>query len=228
METTIQTKRTLALSVLAGLIAGGILAALDVALVIPAMNLLTDEVIDQLVAGGEFDEDFDARTSSIYVASTVGAVGLGIGAGALFGSARIISQRAPSFADSMLLAAVAWLVLYAVPSAKYPPSLAALYDQSSADQYYPLYFGYVAVSGLSALVIFLAFRKVRAKNKLFGIAAAYFVVVAVSHFAFPTADVDSAFTQSMLNHWRTMVSVSTAAFWFSAGALAFLLCRARR
>ena len=128
-----------------------------------------------------------------------------------------------SFACAMLIAGLAWFVLYAGPAAKFPPSPLALFKGEAAAQYYPLYFGYLAVSGLAALGIVLGFRKARSKNKILGMAAVHFVVIAIAFLAFPNYGLDSTIYQKLVNYWRASVSAAYTAFWFSAGAIAGLL-----
>jgi hypothetical protein len=221
---SVRTSRIIALSILAGLIAGGFLAALQVAILQPYMNSLVDGIIDELVASGEFDEElFDSHTKSVYLSQTVGSAVMGVAAGALIGGVCAVGRSKAGIVNAILIAGITWFVLYAVPVAKYPPSPIAMYSEEAAAEYYPLYFSYLALSGLAALVVAAALRKVSRKNKFFGMAAAYLVIVAIAYAVFPSYDLDSTFDQSRLNTWRAVFSAAMAAFWFSAGAIAGLL-----
>ena len=221
---SVRPSRIIALSILAGLIAGGFLAGLQVAIIQPYMNLLVDGIIDELLADGEFDEElFDTHARSVYLGQTVGSVIMGVGAGALIGGVCAVGKSKAGIGNAILIAGIAWFVLYAVPVAKYPPSPIAMYTEAAAAEYYPLYFSYLALSGLAALVVAAAFRRVSRKNKFFGMAAAYLVIVAIAYAIFPSYDLDPTFDQSRLNTWRAVISAAIAAFWFSAGAIAGLL-----
>lgn len=216
--------RVLALSILAGLIAGGILAALQVAVVGPYVNLLVGGIIDELMAGGEFDEElFDSQARSVYLGQTAGSAVMGLTAGALIGGVIAFGRGRAGFGDALLIAGIAWFVLYAVPTAKYPPSPIAMFSEEAAAEYYPLYFSYLALSGLAALGVTAAFSRLSRKNRLFGMAAAYLVIVAVAYAIFPSYELDATFDQPLLNTWRALVSAAMTAFWFSAGAIAGLL-----
>ena len=216
--------RIFALSVLAGLIAGGILAALQVAVVRPYMNSLVEGIIDELLADGEFDEElFDSQARSVYLMHTAGSAVMGLAAGALIGGVSALAKSKAGIGDAMLIAGIGWFVLYAVPTAKYPPSPIAMFSEEAAAQYYPLYFSYLALSGLAALGVTAAFRKVSKRNRLFGMAAAYLVIVAIAYAVFPPYELDSTFDQPLLNSWRALVSAAMTAFWFSAGVIAGLL-----
>jgi hypothetical protein len=224
MTASVQRGRVFALSILAGLIAGGILAALNLVALQPYINLLADDIIDELIADGEFDEEeFDAQARTVFLAQTAGSAAIGIAAGSLIGGVLVFAKRDGGIAEALLIAGIAWFVLYAMPAAKYPPSPVAMFNGDAAAEYYPLYVGYLALSGLSALGVVAGFRKVAGRNKYFGMAAVYLVIVAIAYFVFPSYERDSTFDQASINSWRAMSSATTAIFWFSAGGIAGLL-----
>jgi hypothetical protein len=213
--------RIIVLSILAGLIAGGILAGINLYVVQPSTNALVGGIIDELMADGEFDEEeFDSQARNAYLTQTVGSAAIGIAAGALIGCASVYGKRNAGIADALLIAGIAWFVLSAVPAAKYPPSPIAMFSGEAAAEYYQLYISYLVVSGLAALGVAFGFGRMTGRNKVFGMAAAYLVVIAIAYFVFPPYELDSTFDQSLLNPWRALVSASAAAFWFSAGAIA--------
>jgi hypothetical protein len=148
---------------------------------------------------------------------------MGVAAGALIGGVCAVGRSKAGIGNAILIAGIAWFVLYAVPAAKYPLSPIAMYSEEAAAEYYPLYFSYLVLSGLAALVVAAAFRKVSRRNKFFGMAAAYLLIVAVAYAIFPNYDHDSTFDQSLLNSWRAAVSAAMAAFWFSVGTISGLL-----
>jgi hypothetical protein len=220
--------RIFAVSVLAGLLAGGMMAALNLVLVRPYFDLIAESVIDQQMADGAYDEEeFDSRLESAYLNQTWGALGIGLASGALIGGVRVSTGtragRHATLVDALIIAGVAWFVLYVVPVIKYPLSPAAMFDAEAEGTFYPLYYGYLAVSGLAALAIAAAFRRISVKNKIFGMAALYLVVVAVAFFMFPGYELDSTFDQQLLNAWRASVSAATTALWFASGLISGIL-----
>lgn len=219
--------RILALSILGGLIAGGILAAVSLIIVQPLNNAIADLVIDELVADGEFDEEeFDSQMQSMYRLQTLGSVAAGLADGALIGGTYIAGKRlnAP-MRHAIVIAGIAWFVLYAVPSVKYPPSPLIFFHAEAASSFYPLSIGYAAVSGLAALGITIGFRKISRKNKIFGMAATYLVIVAIAFVFFPEYDPDSSYPQALINAWSASVSAAMTVFWFSAGIICGVLWR---
>jgi hypothetical protein len=219
--------RILALSILGGLIAGGILAAVSLIIVQPLNNAIADLVIDELVADGEFDEEeFDSQMQSMYRLQTLGSVAAGLAAGALIGGTYVAGKQfnAP-MRHAILIAGIAWFVLYAVPSVKYPPSPLTFFHAEAASSFYLLSIGYAAVSALAALGTVIGFRKISRKNKIFGMAATYLVIVAIAFVFFPEYDPDSSYPQALINAWSASVSAAMTVFWFSAGIICGVLWR---
>jgi MFS family permease len=240
MIASLQSSRVFALSILAGLIAGGIAVAANAALVQPYTNAIVELWIDELLAEGEFDEEeFDLQAQSIYSSQVTGYIINGLAAGALVGGVYIFSSSSSNsklptaaaattitspFKVAVMIAGAAWFVLYVVPAVKYPPSPEALLDSEAAGSYYPLYAGYVTVSGLSALGIATGFRRVKRKDKMFGMAALYLAVMAAVFFAFPDYQEDTLlFPQPVVNAWRASISAAMTALWFAAGMISGLL-----
>jgi len=243
MIASLQSSRVFALSILAGLIAGGIAVAANAALVQPYTNAIVELWIDELLAEGEFDEEeFDLQAQSIYSSQVTGYIINGLAAGALVGGVYVFSSSSSNsklptaaatttttitspFKVAVMIAGAAWFVLYVVPAVKYPPSPEALLDSGAAGSYYPLYAGYVTVSGLSALGIATGFRRVKRKDKMFGMAALYLAVMAAVFFAFPDYQEDTLLfpQQPVVNAWRASISAAMTALWFAAGMISGLL-----
>jgi uncharacterized protein (DUF2062 family) len=228
MMERLQTGRAFGLSILAGMIAGGVLAGINMALVQPYTTMLADIELETLLAEGEFDEEeFDARLQSIYFSQLYGPIILGLAGGALVGGAFVagkVRTMGPLKA-AIAIAGIAWFVLYVVPSVKYPPSPEAMFDPEAAGTYQALFAGYTALSGLAAFGIAFGFRKVKRKEKAFGAAALYLAVVAGAFFAFPDyrSEDDPFLPQPLLNAWRSAISLSMTAFWFALGIICGVL-----
>jgi hypothetical protein len=223
----LQTGRTFWLSILAGLAAGGILAGINIVLVQPYTAAFADIELETLLAEGEFDEEeFDARLQSIYFSQLYGSVIIGLAAGVLVGGIFVAGRsRTNPVKAAVLIAGIAWFVLYVIPAVKYPPSPETVFDPEAAGTYQTLLAGYTAVSGLSVLGIAFGFRKVKRKEKVFGAAALYLVVVAGAFFAFPSfqSEDDPFLPQPIINGWRSAISLSMTVFWFVLGIVTGLL-----
>lgn len=219
--------RTFSLAILAGLVAGGILAGINLLLVQPYTTTLADMELENLLAEGEFDEaEFDAQLQSIYFSRQYGSVAIGLGGGTFVGGAFVISKtRMAPLKASLLTVGIAWFAIYVIPTVKYPPSPEAAFNAEAAALYQTLLAGYTIVSGLAALAIALSFRMVKREDKVFGAAALYLVTVAAAFYAFPDyqSEDDSLLPQPILNAWRSAISLSMTVFWLALGAIAGLL-----
>ena len=209
---------------MAGLIASGILFAINSALVQPYTHALAEIEIDQQLAEGEFDEEeYDIQVQSISNLERTGSLALGLAGGALVGGAHFFARsiRASPVLVGLMIAGAAWFALYVVPVIKYPPNSEALFDPAST--YYSTAATYLAISGLAALGAAAAFSRVKRKNKAFGAAALYLVVVAVAFFVFPSYEDANYLPQPLLAGWRSAIAAAMTAFWFSLGIISGLL-----
>ena len=222
-----QKTRTFALSILAGFIGGGILAGISATLVQSSTTGLTDVEIENLLSEGEFDEEeFDLQLQSIRYFQLYGSVIIGLVAGALLGGIFLISRiRTRPLKAALMIAGIAWFVLYVIPTVKYPPSFEAMFNPEAAVKYQTLLAGYTVISGLSALTTVAAFSKVKKKGKMLAAAAIYLISIAVAYFVFPdyVSENDSVLPQQALAAWRSAVSLSMTVFWLSLGVAGGLL-----
>ena len=220
--------RSFGLSILAGLVASGVLVGINVALVQPYTAALAEIELENLVAMGEFDEEeFDAQLQSIYFSQLYGSIIIGLAAGALVGGTFVVGKirRTSPLKAALLIAGIAWFVLYVIPTVKYPPSPAAAFDPEVAGTYQGFLAGYTTVSALAALGITFGFRNVRRKEKALAAAALYLMVVAGAFRAFPDyqSEDDSLLPLPLLSAWRSAISLSMTVFWFALGITCGLL-----
>lgn len=220
--------RSFGLSILAGLVASGVLVGINVALVQPYTAALAEIELENLLAMGEFDEEeFNAQLQSIYFSQLYGSIIIGLAAGALVGGTFVVGKirRTSPLKAALLIAGIAWFVLYVIPTVKYPPSPAAAFDPEVAGTYQGFLAGYTTVSALAALGITFGFRNVRRKEKALAAAALYLMVVAGAFLAFPDyqSEDDSLLPLPLLSAWRSAISLSMTVFWFALGITCGLL-----
>ena len=227
MTEQLQKTRILGLSILAGVIAGGILAGISTTLVQSYTMALTDVEIENLLSEGEFDEEeFDLQLQAIQYSLLYSSIIIGLGAGALLGSIFLIGRiRTRPLKAAIMIAGIAWFVLYVIPTVKYPPSFEAMFNPEAAITYQTLLGGYAIISGLSALTAVAAFSKVKKKGKMLAAAAIYLIAIAAAYIIFPDyiSENDSLLPQQSLAAWRSAVSLSMTAFWLSLGIAGGLL-----
>jgi len=228
MMRPLHTGRSFGLSILAGLVASGVLVGINVALVQPYTAALAEIELENLLAMGEFDEEeFNAQLQSIYFSQLYGSIIIGLAAGALVGGVFVVGKirRTSPLKAALLIAGIAWFVLYVIPTAKYPPSPAAAFDPEVAGTYQGFLAGYTTVSALAALGITFGFRNIMRKEKALAAAALYLMVVAGAFLAFPAyqSEDDSLLPLPLLSAWRSAISLSMTVFWFALGITCGLL-----
>ncbi|HXV46504.1 MAG TPA: CbtA family protein [Nitrososphaera sp.] len=225
----LQTGRAFGLSILSGLIAGGILVGINMTLLQPYTAALAELELENLLAEGEYDEElYDAQLQSIYFSQLYVPIITGLAGGALVGGAYVFSKiRMDPVKAALVIAGIAWFVIYVVPAVKYPPSPEVMFGSEAAGTYQLLLAGYTAVSGLAALGSAFGFSRIKRKEKAFGAAALYLAVVAGAFFAFPDfqSEDDSFLPQPLLAGWRSAISLSMTVFWFALGIITGVLLK---
>lgn len=218
------TTRIIAVSIAAGIVAGLILAAFNSTVVRPYTVKLADDYSTFLEVTGELDFDaYERSLQSLYLWQTAGPIITGGISGGAFAAVYAKFRTSKPLMAALIIVGVAWFSLYAMPAAKYPSSLEALFDQEAARSYYSLYSSYSAISGLAALGSAIAFWKTRRKNWPFGAAGVYLAIVAAMYFVFPPyPEVDYVDLQ-LLNGWRSVSAAGMTAFWFLLGIIAGVL-----
>ncbi|MEW5840472.1 CbtA family protein [Nitrososphaera sp.] len=228
MAVTTQKKQAVALSAGAGLLAGVVLAAMNLFVVGPYVEQMADVYFDVLASEGELgDEEFEAALKSLYAWQMAFPVAMGLAAGALVGviylriaSAGDIGRRKGAFKIALAVAVAAWVALYVMPALKYPYPPGVLFDPEAAGAYMALFSGYAALSGAAALGSAIAFSRMgKRSNWYFGAAGAYLAVMAAMFFAFPDYQQQQSdiIPLPLLNAWRSASAAVMTAFWFTLG-----------
>lgn len=218
------TTRVIAVSIAAGIVAGLILAAFNSTVARPYIVKLADDYSTFLEVTGELDfDEYERSLRSLYLWQTAGPIIMGGVSGGAFAAVYAKFRTSKPLMTALMIVGVAWFSLYAMPAAKYPSSLEALFDQEAARSYYSLYASYSAISGLAALGSAIAFSKTKRKNWPFGAAGVYLAIAAAMYFVFPSyPEVDYVDLQ-LLNGWRSVSAAGMTAFWFLLGIIAGVL-----
>jgi hypothetical protein len=221
----IATTKALSISVLAGLLAGAVLAGMNLFVAGQYIDKLADLYIENLTVEGDFvEEEFDATYQSLHMQQEALAIVGGIAAGALVGAAslKLMRGKAPTgaFKAALVVAGAAWFSLYVLPTLKYPANPDTLFDTEAAGQYGMMFAAYAASSGLAALGCAVAFAKTKRKNWYVGAAGAYLAIAAALFFVFPGLPEPQNYPQSLLGAWRSVTAAGATAFWFIIGILA--------
>jgi predicted cobalt transporter CbtA len=219
------------ITVLAGAIAGAILATVNQGIVEPYIDAAIDIENQNAIADGELFNPNEYNAYRIWQKGGEIAAGivLGMAIGSLFGIVFAYSRSSiPGSSNkrkALVLAGVMWFVLFLVPALKYPANPPAVGDPETIYYRQSLYLAYLAISGFSALGLAYLFRKmgpIQAKKAI--VPAIYAAIMIGAYFAMPpnpdaiivpmdlvtTFRIASAFTMSMF--WG-LLGVILGAFW---------------
>ena len=160
----------IAITLLAGAIAGTILGAINQVAVEPyieraiELEMLQQNTLaesDQVINPAEFTAYRLWQRGGEIIAGTI----LGLSIGSLYGIVFAYTRGSVSGTNNnnkkkaLIVAGIMWLVLFLVPALKYPPNPPAVGDPETIYYRQSLYVGFLAISGFSALGLAFLYRK---------------------------------------------------------------------
>ena len=147
----------------------------------------------------------------------LGTTVLGLSMGSLFGIVYALSRDSlPGGHDvkkAMVLAGVMWLVIFLVPFLKYPANPPGVGDADTVELRASLHLVLTAVSGISALLFYLASRKLHGHRKLLS-AAGYGILMGFLFVAMPGNPDATTVPADLIDGFRAMSVVAVSSYWF--------------
>jgi predicted cobalt transporter CbtA len=216
----------IAIILVAGAIAGTILAIINQAIVQPFIEQAIALENERAAAEGEMIDPIEFDNYRIWQRLGQIAAGtiLGTSLGALFGLVFAYSRNsipAPSNAKkALILAGVMWLVLFIVPSLKYPANPPAVGNPDTIYYRQSLYIAYLAISGLTALGIAFLYRKLgnkQVKNAL--IPAIYTGIMIAAYLTMPANPDAITAPMDLVTGFRIASGFTMSVFWLLLGIL---------
>ena len=151
---------------------------------------------------------------------------LGISYGSLFGIVFALSKNTlPGkniIKKALILGLVFWLVLYAVPFAKYPANPPSVGQSTTIEFRQDVYVIFVAISGFTALGFFYLYKKIQKKIILF---AGYGGVMIVTYIVMPDNPDPIQMEFGLLAEFRVMSMIGMSVFWGAIGIFLGILWR---
>ncbi|AIC15621.1 CbtA family protein [Nitrososphaera viennensis] len=215
-----QAQKAFSLAIIAGIIGGALMAAINFTIVQARQSEIADFYADEFVAPGIIDEgEFDQKLQELQLQNVALPVATGVAGGALV-AAVYLRAGAGAFKVALAVAGAAWLALYVMPAIKYPANPDTVFNPEGDGGYSMLYTGYAAASGLAALGSAIAFSRTGRKNWYFGAAGLYVGIIAALYVAFPAFSGLEFVPQQLLAGWRSSMAAGTTALWFALGIIA--------
>lgn len=212
-------KRAFTLSIIAGIFAGIIAVAINFTVVQARQNDIANFYADEFVAPGIIDEEaFNHKLQQLQVQNLVLPIAIGVGGGAVIALVyRKVGRGA--FKVALGVAGAAWLALCIMPAIKYPANPDTAFNTEGDGGYSMINAGYTAASVAAALGSAFVFSKVGRNNWYIGGAGLYIGLVGGLYFLFPSFFGLEFVPKQLLAEWRSSMTASMTALWFSLGII---------
>jgi predicted cobalt transporter CbtA len=209
-----------AITLLAGAIAGAILGSLNQLIVEPYIDAAIDIENQNAIVSGELFDPNEYTTYRIWQKMGGIAAGtvLGMSMGALFGI--VFAYARPSLPGStnkkkaLALAGIMGFVLFIVPALKYPANPPAVGDPETIYYRQALYVAFLAISGSSALGLAILFKRMGGTSARAAISCGiYAVVMIVAFLAMPSNPDKVTAPMDLVSNFRIASALTMSAFW---------------
>jgi predicted cobalt transporter CbtA len=217
----------IAITLLAGAIAGTILGAINQVAVEPYIERAIELEMRNTAQSGEVinPAEFAAyrfwQKGGEIIAGTI----LGLSIGSLYGIVFVYTRGLISGTNNkkkaLIVASVMWLVLFLMPALKYPPNPPAVGDPETIYYRQSLYVAFLAISGFSALGLAFLYRKMTSSSntKKAIIPLAYAAIMAVAYLAMPSNPDPINAPIDLVNGFRITSAITISMFWALLGVI---------
>ena len=224
----------IAITLLAGAIAGTILGILNQAIVEPYIEkAIALENQKAAAEEGEIVDPLEFNNYRLWQRGGEIAAGtiLGTSIAALFGIVFAYSRNSiPGLSNkkkALILAGIMWFVLFLVPALKYPANPPAVGDPETIYYRQTLYLAYLAISGFAALGVALMYRRMReaiqsqkdVKMMIILPATIYAVIMITAYLAMPPNPDTINAPMDLVTDFRIASGFTMSMFWGLLGII---------
>lgn len=208
-----------------GVIAGIILAFLNLGIVEPTIDKAIALEVQKQVSAGEnvnMSELIDYRYWQKAGAFAGGAI-YGAGLAALFGVIFVFARnKLPGKNNkqkAMFLAGIMWFVLFLMVALKYPANPPAVGDPDTIYYRETLYIGYIMISGLAALGMSVIWIKTRINSKKIIIPLMYAAIMVTAYVIMPPNPDKIEISMDLIQTFRILTAITIGVFWGILGIM---------
>jgi predicted cobalt transporter CbtA len=216
----------IAITLLAGAIAGTILGAINQVAVEPYIDYAVELEMQntnqssQIINPAEFTAYRLWQRGGEMLAGTI----LGLSIGSLFGIVFAYTHNSVPGSNNkkkaLIVAGIMWFVLFLIPALKYPANPPAVGDPETIYYRQSLYVAFLAISGFSALGLAFLYRKMGALNiKKAIIPAAYAAIISGAYLAMPANPDPINAPMDLLMGFRITSAITISMFWGLLGVI---------
>jgi predicted cobalt transporter CbtA len=208
-----------------GVIAGIILAFLNLGIVEPTIDKAIALEVQKQVSSGEnvnMSELIDYRYWQKAGAFAGGAI-YGAGLASLFGVVFVFARsKLPGKNNkqkAILLAGIMWFVLFLMVALKYPANPPAVGDPETIYYRETLYVGYIMISGLAALGMAVIWIRTRMNSKKIIIPLMYAAIMVTAYVAMPSNPDKIEISMDLIQTFRILTAITIGVFWGILGII---------
>jgi hypothetical protein len=208
-----------------GVIAGIILAFLNLGIVEPTIDKAIALEVQNQVSSGEnvnMSELIDYRYWQKAGAFAGGAI-YGAGLASLFGVVFVFARsKLPGKNNkqkAILLAGIMWLVLFLMVALKYPANPPAVGDPETIYYRETLYVGYILISGLAALGMVVIWIRTRVNSKKIIIPLMYAAIMVTAYVVMPSNPDKIEISMDLIQTFRILTAITIGVFWGTLGII---------
>jgi predicted cobalt transporter CbtA len=216
----------IAITLLAGAIAGTILGAMNQVAVEPyidhavELEMQNTNQSSQIINPAEFTAYRLWQRGGEIVAGTI----LGLSIGSLFGIVFAYTHSSVPGSNNkkkaLIVAGIMWFVLFLMPALKYPANPPAVGDPETIYYRQSLYVAFLAISGFSALGLAFLYRKMGALNiKKAIIPVAYAAIISGAYLAMPANPDPINAPMDLVLGFRITSAITISMFWGLLGVI---------
>ena len=216
----------IAITLLAGAIAGTILGAINQVAVEPYIDYAVELEMQntnqssQIINSAEFIAYRLWQRGGEIVAGTI----LGLSIGSLFGIVFAYTHSSVPGSNNkkkaLIVAGIMWFVLFLIPALKYPANPPAVGDPETIYYRQSLYVAFLAISGFSALGLAFLYRKMGALNiKKAIIPVAYAAIISGAYLAMPANPDPINAPMDLVMGFRITSAITISMFWGLLGVI---------
>lgn len=216
----------IAITLLAGAIAGTILGAINQVAVEPYIDYAVELEMqntnqsNQIISPAEFTAYRLWQRGGEMLAGTI----LGLSIGSLFGIVFAFTHNSVPGSNNkkkaLIVAGIMWFVLFFIPALKYPANPPAVGDPETIYYRQSLYVAFLVISGFSALGLAFLYRKMGALNiKKAIIPAAYAAIISGAYLAMPANPDPINAPTDLVMGFRITSAITISVFWGLLGVI---------
>jgi hypothetical protein len=202
-----------------GVIAGIILALLNLGIVEPTIDKAIALEVQKQVSSGEnvnLSELIDYRYWQKAGAFAGGAI-YGAGLASLFGVIFVFARnKLPgknSKQKAIFLAGIMWFVLYLMVALKYPANPPAVGNPETIYYREVLYVAYIMISGFAALAMAAIWIKIRMNSKRIIVPLIYAAIMGTAYVVMPSNPDKIEISMDLIQTFRILTTLTIGIFW---------------